>query len=416
MAKAWDEGVQRAYLAALIGGKVGHRSDSVNPDLFTGERQPLAALLLDFHRKHGEWPSRDLLPSLVQTKDGSAELLRVFRQTSSSIAHAAEVGGLLMRRQALKDFALRLDEMASDDPAVWASLPGELESVLSTATEERRPFDYGQDVLSRHEESTAYLPKGDIVAPLGLPTLTKLKEGGLVSGELGLILGPTGAGKSQMAIFFGAQYLKAGGRVLHVTLELEERPTAGRYDRALTGWSTQEIRADQAGFKAACQGKIPDNDHLRIQFYPRFSVGVPTIGDLVKRTLDRWGERALVVVDYASILKPQRTDSRHLEVNFVTEALSALAQRERVPLWSPFQTNREGYRAGKDEAGINLGHAGDSYGAFQHAQYVLSVNPGRRDDVGDTGTLTVIKCTNQPMTSVKVRVDWSRTLVKEMEE
>ncbi len=65
--------------------------------------------------------------------------------------------------------------------------------------------------------------------------LMHLTKKGLGSGELGVVIAPTGAGKSMVLAHLGAQAVKAGKNVVHYTLELSEAVTGQRYDSCISG-------------------------------------------------------------------------------------------------------------------------------------------------------------------------------------
>ena len=60
-------------------------------------------------------------------------------------------------------------------------------------------------------------------------------KGGLGKGELGVVIAPTGAGKSMALVHIGAQAVKAGKTVVYYTLELQDTVVGGRFDSCLTG-------------------------------------------------------------------------------------------------------------------------------------------------------------------------------------
>ena len=64
---------------------------------------------------------------------------------------------------------------------------------------------------------------------------------GLGSGELGVVIAPTGVGKSMALVHLGAEAVKSGLTVVHYTLELADTVVATRYDSSMTGIPINEI-------------------------------------------------------------------------------------------------------------------------------------------------------------------------------
>ena len=66
------------------------------------------------------------------------------------------------------------------------------------------------------------------------PLINNLLGGGLGDGDLGMIAGGPGGGKSWALVALGAQAVKTGHTVIHYTLELNEKYVGRRYDACLT--------------------------------------------------------------------------------------------------------------------------------------------------------------------------------------
>jgi KaiC/GvpD/RAD55 family RecA-like ATPase len=71
--------------------------------------------------------------------------------------------------------------------------------------------------------------------------LTTMMQGGLGSGDFGLIFGNPGGGKSWTLIALGGHAVELGYNVVHYTLELGEDYVGRRYDAFFTGIPVNEI-------------------------------------------------------------------------------------------------------------------------------------------------------------------------------
>ena len=68
----------------------------------------------------------------------------------------------------------------------------------------------------------------------GWDEIDQITHGGIGRGELGVVIAPTGAGKSMALVHLGAQAMLNGLNVVHYTLELMDTVVASRYDAAIT--------------------------------------------------------------------------------------------------------------------------------------------------------------------------------------
>jgi replicative DNA helicase len=71
--------------------------------------------------------------------------------------------------------------------------------------------------------------------PTGLSYFDYLLGGGLCNGELGIILAPTGKGKSIALTFLGKSAILKNKNVFHYSLEMSEEGIASRYDACFLG-------------------------------------------------------------------------------------------------------------------------------------------------------------------------------------
>ena len=76
----------------------------------------------------------------------------------------------------------------------------------------------GYEYLADFEERFLIRARNPITT--GWKQIDDIAKGGLGKGELGVVVAPTGAGKSMVLVHLGAQAIKAGKNVLHYTLEL----------------------------------------------------------------------------------------------------------------------------------------------------------------------------------------------------
>ena len=421
---SWSDFLQRGCLAALVARELGPDPAIVPPEVFTEGRARILLAIQDFHGKTGKLPERTRLPDLIREQglppDDALylgqEVRHVLHLKPQDVTFCTAQVRTDLRRHALKQAALRLDELADGESSRFGVALEVVQKALQATRKTVAPLDLQEGAWERHLPHEAQ--EGRVSVPTGFPTVDDATDGGLHSGELGLILASTGRGKSHVGVQLGTRWLNRGGRVLHLTLELQPKLLARRYDRCLTGMDTFEIRDQKAQFLRAWEKALPEPDHLRIYGYPRYSITTQDVRDHAKRELDHWGAPGLVIVDYGSILRPLRQDSRHLEVGRIHEALSSLAMEEGIPVWTPFQANRKA-EYGESElddtpTGVTLRHAGESYEAMQHSDLVVSMTQNREDVAHRRVRISIEKSRESGACTVMARCDWSRSRIEEL--
>lgn len=422
---AWSTFLQRGSIAALLLKDLGPDPKVLPEELLTDGRARILEVIETYHRATGEIPPRARLPDLLREAhlppDDAlhlgVEIRHILGMKAPDVTFCAAQARPEIRRHHLRQAALKVDELADGDPSRFQEALRIVQDALQATRKAPEPFRVDQDPFARHLPSEA--SPGRLSAPTGFPTIDDATDGGLHSGELGLILASTGRGKSHVGVYLGTRWLAKGGRVLHVTLELQPGLLARRYDRALTGMDTFEIRDQKEVFLARWARALPDPDRLRIFGYPRYGITVEDVRDHVKKEHDRTGEAHLLVLDYGSILRPLRQDTRHLEVGRIHEALSSIAMAEQIPVWTPFQANRQAEIGNPDlddnPTGVTLRHAGESYEAMQHSDLVISMTQNRDDVAHRRVRLSIEKSRESGACAVMARCDWSRSQIEELQ-
>jgi len=246
--------------------------------------------------------------------------------------------------------------------------------------------------------------------PTGLYDLDKLWEGGIHPGELGIILGPTGTGKSMMAVALAVEAYWKNRNVLYYTFELTPNQILRR---AVTGILQKGARSLKWGRNEALNTTLWQAELLRaskgrhMKEPPTADIdvrtGLMTIRDLI-HDIDQYIAETgqppgLVVLDSADELVPERQKRQGWEElkEIFTTLRGEVAQGREVPIWTTGQATREAV----DKARISLKHVGASFAKAQKAHFVLGLaqTDQERDDVeGPWMNVFVLKDTHHGTT------------------
>lgn len=409
--EGWTQRFQEFLLAAFLHGDLGVRASTLPASLFDeGGHRDVALTIQKFCADYGAWPSKDLLEELVQSESGKVVATRIVRVLPSHRRYAADKAQIQIRRRAIEEFLFDAQDLLEGDPSRWGEMPGLLTRSLQTASKAPESFDYAQGLLERHEPSS--INHGVLTAPTGLRALDDALQGGLRGGEHGIILGATKMGKSHIGIAFAAHHLKHGGRVMAISLELRRVLMAQRFDRALTGFDTIEIRDNPSAFQKEWERVVPNPGRLDVRFAPRFSIGVADVKQMVDERLDSWGSPFLLLLDYGAILQPSRQDKPHIEVGRIHEEISAMCQEFMIPCWSPFQTNRSALFAETER--VTKAHAGASFEAMQHVDVIATMNQSAAQKHRHRMTIALDGVRDGGEAEAEIRYDWARSTMEEV--
>jgi replicative DNA helicase len=249
--------------------------------------------------------------------------------------------------------------------------------------------EMGYDYLADFEQR--FLKKARSPVSTGWPDIDDIAKGGLGKGELGVVVAPTGAGKSMVLVHLGAQAIKQGKNVLHYTLELADTIVAGRYDAAITGVELKNL----AVFKEKIYDEIKDIEgKLIVKEYPTRSASIQTIKNHVEKLKRRDFVPDMIIVDYGDLIKPEnsRKDEKRHQLETIYEELRGIAQICECPLWTASQTNRSGLNAEV----ITMESISEAFNKCFVADFIFTVSRTVEDKNTNTGRIFVAKNRNGP--------------------
>lgn len=210
--------------------------------------------------------------------------------------------------------------------------------------------------------------------PLGLPTLDSAFNGGLARREVGIIIAPTGRGKSTFLVNVGASAVLSGSPVIHFAVnELELTDIAVRYAARLTGFPITSIVSGIAGdaYKEALRSISPDDGIKLVSHHIPMHTPVSALRSYLSRfRYSRGINPALVIIDNADDLSSGRREREsYIEKGLVFAELKALAHDFDVAIWTDSQANRS---AGEAKV-VGIANISESYRKATKADVILTM-------------------------------------------
>jgi replicative DNA helicase len=221
--------------------------------------------------------------------------------------------------------------------------------------------------------------------PFPWETFNDLTQGGYGKGDLVLLFGNPGGGKSWGAIAMGAYAAALGHNVVHYTLELGEGYVGQRYDAVFSGIDVDKLKDHRPEVEEAIskvKGKIV------IKEYAPKRASLDTIESHLQQ-LEHQNEFVadLVIIDYLDLLRTKSRKERKEEIDDVYTDAKGLAKDRGIPIISPSQANR----TGADEDILQAKNAAGSYDKIMIGDIIISLARGRKDKVNGTGNWHFIK-------------------------
>jgi hypothetical protein len=347
---------------------------------------------LSFRERYDKHPSVDAMLTIIKTDlDEEDETLqhqvqdyfgRMHTREVTDVGYIKETSLDFCRKQNLKEAMLTSVGLLQN--CSFDEISKTINDALKLGSENNFGYDYLSDFEARFE------PKFRNPVTTGWPDIDSITGGGLGKSELGVVIAPTGAGKSMVLVHLGSEALKEGKTVVHYTLELQDTVIATRYDSCITGYPLSDI----INFKEEVYEEIKDIDgSLIIKEYPTKSASTNTIRAHLSRLVKRGINPGLIVVDYADLLKPvQMRKEKREELGSIYEELRALSTEFQCPIWTASQTNRSGLSAEV----ITMEQISEAFNKCFVADFIFSVSRTIEDKQNNQGKIFIAKNRNGP--------------------
>jgi replicative DNA helicase len=248
----------------------------------------------------------------------------------------------------------------------YEEIVGRIKTAITVGTPNTTGHDFFEDLESR------YMKENRSVIATGIQQLDskEIMNGGLGSGEIGIVMAPTGCGKSHFLVQIGANALRQGLNVLHYTFELSEHKVGIRYDSNFTGVSATDIYEE----KEFVQDHYNKNKYgkLIIKDYPTNTATVNTLkAHIEKLAITKSFKPDIIIIDYADIMRSTRQyESLRHELKLIYEELRSLAMELKIPIWSASQTNRESTETDV----VGLDKISESFGKAMVCDFIISLS------------------------------------------
>jgi replicative DNA helicase len=340
--------------------------------------------ILKYHYKYHTTPSLDALQVEVKKIDNEVlkvsvieQLKEAYKASNEDQEYVEQEFANFCKNQQLKKALLSSVDLL--EKGQYDDIRYLIDSALKAGMDKNLGHEYEKDTESR------YRAEDRNPIPTPWPHVNELLQGGLGSGDVGIIFGNPGGGKSWMLTALGAMPVSLGYTVAHYTLELSEGYMGRRYDATFTGLKVQELglhRTEVNEMIDKLKGKL---------IIKEFSMGKASISSIeahIQKMTDLGTKPDLVIIDYVDLLKSKRKSTdRKDEIDDIYISTKALARDLKLPIWTVSQVNRAG---AKDDV-IEGDKAAGSYNKVMIADFAMSLSRKRLDKMNGTGRAHIMK-------------------------
>ena len=380
-----------AFQMKVISSLLTHKSflqntyDILSDEYFTNPAHKwVINEILDYYQKYHTTITMDVLK--VEMKKMDNEILQIsvkeqlreaYKANMDDLEYVREEFSTFCKNQQLKKALLNsVDLLKAGD---YDSIKYMIESAMKAGQDKNIGHEYKKDLESRYREDHRK------VVPTPWGPINNLIQGGLGNGDLGLIFGNPGGGKSWTLVAIGGHAVKMGYNVLHYTLELSESYTGRRYDSFFSKIPVDTLDKHKKEIEAITP-TLPGE--LIIREFPTGKTTTNALESHIKKVHDLGIKPDLVIIDYIDLLTTKKRNvDRKGEIDDIYTSIKGLARELDIPIWSVSQVNRAG---AKDNI-IEGDKAAGSYDKLMITDFSMSLSRKKEDKINGTGRLHIMK-------------------------
>ena len=249
-----------------------------------------------------------------------------------------------------------------------------------------KPFDHINETLSDDYR---------IPIPTGIGKIDETLEGGLGKGELGVIIGPSGFGKSSMTTAMASHAACNGYKVLQIVFEDRIKQIQRKHLGRITGVEAKDLsKPDNIDFVRAAienfQDKDKLNENLRIVKFPSGEKTARDIKRFIVKLTNSGFKPDLVIVDYFECLahESSRDSSNEFEKEGKTmRVFEAMVGELDIAMWIPSQGTKDSINLEL----VTMDKIGGSVKKAQIAHIILSIARTVDDIANNKATIAILK-------------------------
>ena len=369
-------------------------------------------IIIEYRKKFDTHPNTETLGMLLRTcleeenpviqKQVRDFFSRINKNPVDAVEYIKTTALDFCKKQKLKEAILQSVNLLE------SSSYEDIKTVIDEATKLGLDNDHGHDYKKDFE--ARYQLKSRAPVSTGWDEVDKICKDGLGKGELGVVIAPTGAGKSMALVHLGSEALKVGKNVVHYTLELSEGAVGLRYDSCLSGLPLKDLFSLKDKVYETC---IQVPGELILKEYPTKTASPRTLRNHLEKLIKKGKKIDLVIVDYGDILRPTNNfREKRNELESIYEGLRAIAQEYKCPIWTASQTNRSGLNAEI----ITMEAISEAFNKCFIADFIFSISRTVENKNNNTARMFIAKNRNGPDGLIyPLFMDTSRVKIKVLE-
>ena len=320
--------------------------DVIEPTYFDNNYFKLIITMIrEYYSKYQSTPSFETLEQIAKAETSVEMVLKVLLDTLKKVQEAPFEGSVFVQEKALK-FCKQQELQKVMNKAQKIINEGDFESYDKVEGLVRQALQVGEretgvtDIFSGLDDVLNDDFRHPI--PMGIPGIDRLLKGGLAKGEIGVILAPTGVGKTTILTKIANSAFNMGYNVLQIFFEDNPKIIQRKHFTIWTGIEPDNLatRKDEVMEKVQeVQNTMPNK--LILKKLPSDTMTMNQIKNQVRKMIADGTKIDMITLDYIDCVVPDnlRNDEWKAEGS-VMRHFEAMCHEMNIAGWTATQGNR----------------------------------------------------------------------------
>jgi len=248
--------------------------------------------------------------------------------------------------------------------------------------------DFGTEVMEGIEHALRKEFRQTI--PTGIYAIDAVTGNGLGRGEIGLILAPSGVGKTTVLTRIANTAYCEGKNVLQIIFEDTEDQVKRKHYAIWSKIALEDMddNAEEVASRVRSRVEKIDGGRLVIKKFSQENTTLPDIKMWIERYQKKFGFKFdIIVLDYLDCLESHKKGDRQEAELTIVKSFEAMAGDYDIPCWSAIQTNRSGFGA----EFVTAHQTGGNIKRIQKSHFVMSIAKTDPQKESDLANIMILK-------------------------
>lgn len=307
-------------------------------------------MIKEYHKKYESTPNFDTLEQIIKSEVTQEMVAKIVLDTLIQIKEAPFEGTTFVQEKALK-FCKQQELQKAMDKAQKIITQGDFESydkveglvrdALQVGEIDKGQTDVFADLDTVLDEDYRH------PIPMGIPGIDKLLKGGLAKGEIGVILAPTGVGKTTILSKISNTAFNLGYNVLQIFFEDNPKIIQRKHFTMWTGIEPDNL----VNHKEEVMGKIREiketmPNRLILKKLASDTMSMSQIKNQVRKMIADGVKIDMILLDYIDCVLPESSSKDEWKAEgSVMRGFEAMCHELNLVGWTATQGNRSSISA-----------------------------------------------------------------------